>query len=901
MRSPKRKFSTVWKVLLGNVFTIILCLSNVYSTWNLEWLQSQIPFKSSSASISRSEKLKFSEIHGKIKSFVDFNGDKFTDVVLFNEKEKKIQILLWNNTQGDFYDGPTVEFDGEIASLIPADWTGSGNIEIMATFYLEHKTYGFRQNKIGLILFSHVPESMKLEKVWVSNDLNFSVVDPLAIDINGDGMLDLLGESGNGRRFIWVNTNGGLSHDREPSIDSTLVSNVDFKIYEWGAEISHWVDLESSNFSYGRIVENHSSAFVDMDGDCRSDLVLEVYYEELDGRFNGVSSQIRKGLEIWTNEIVGEAAIFKRYFHRHRDDNKLGLTLLPTGALSISYSDFNRDGTTDIIVPVCNLGSFGCESKSRLVFIPNIHEYKDCTSTNQFGFSIYKSNIKEHSSEFTVKCRSPSMYCSASPFKIHSFTEEDNQLIFQEPEVHDGKKNTVGFFSSLFGDKKSDDHSVGSFFDDFTVSIISDKNVYIDGVSYNTNDPANSGRHADNLQLNTMANHVASLFSFFPRNKDVGESIMQWAINENNQAEISVGDYNLDGYPDILAVLKLGNGTRQTKLIENLPIEKSVVINSTNEHQSQPNLDSYGANINSSSIEGFIGERKIIEKVLKTFKSSIQWLSSFFLNSGVVVNGDPTFRRFAISSYVKPFTDFSVDYASFYDFFDDGNLDIISFSYPEKNGGSKVSLSIASSDNPNLFVKVSVLKFPIISKSIGDSKRIGTTYLGATVKIRMTGLVGDDILMTATQISHSNGRALQMPYVLFGLGKTNNYIEELYVGTNYINRRLLSGRNSILEYKQLLSDGVSKWSDKSSQFTYSNIWTGIIPNTQIIAQVHPVDAPKSWTLVLSVSPQKTVKGVIIVCILALVIIGIIIIVLDRRERAEDFKEHQGFKNNFISA
>lgn len=865
-----------------------------------------MPFKSNAASINRINKLNFSEIPGRIKSFADFNGDKFTDLVIFNEQERNIQILLWNNTLGDFYGGPMVEFDGKLISLIPADWTRSGKVEIMATFYIQQKAFDVKHDKIGLILFSHDPETMKLEKVWSSGSEDFSIADPLAIDINGDAMLDLLGESDQGKRFVWVNENGGSSSsiDRKSvnDDDKSLNNNIVFKKYEWGSEISQWVDLDSSNHSYGRLVENHSSAFVDMDGDCRSDLVLEVYYEDSDGIHNGLNSQVKKGLEIWTNEIVGDVTVFRRYFNNNQENNKLGLILLPIGSLGISYSDFNRDGTTDLILPVCRLDSYGCESKSRLVFVPNIHEYKDCTSTNQFGFSIYKDNIKESNSEFSVKCRSPGMYCSASPFRIHSFTDEDIQLIFQELEVYDGKKNTVGFFSSLFGGKKSDSDSVGSLFNDFTVSMISENNIDIENAAKNsTSDVSSGGSSLDSFQLSSVANQVASLFSFFPNNKGVKESIMQWAINVNNRVEINVGDYNLDGYPDILAILKFGNGTRQTKLIENLPIEKSVVINKTNEPLSQLTLDEYNTKENNTSIKSLIEKSKFNEKILTIFKFSFQWLSRFFINSGIVQNGDPVFRRFAISSSVNTFTNFSVNYAAFYDFFEDGNLDIISFSYPERSGKSKVSLNIASSDSPNLFVKVSVLNFPTVPRSFsGDSKRIGTAYLGATVKIRMTGLVGDDILMTATQLSHSTGRVLQMPFVLFGLGKTNNYIEELYVGTNYINK-LLSGSSLVLEYRRLFSGGSSRWSDKSAQYTYSNIWTGLIPNTQIIAQLNPVDAPQNWTLVLSVSPQKTIKGVLIVCTLALVIIGIIIIVLDRKEKAEDLKENQGFKNNFISA
>ncbi|KAF7457213.1 FG-GAP repeat family protein [Cryptosporidium felis] len=900
MTFQRKKFSTLCKTLLGNIFLIIVCFSRANSIWNLDWLQSQLALKSNTNGINSTSRPKFSDINGRIKSFIDFNGDKFTDIIIYSEYESKIKVLLWNNTEHEFYYGPTIDFEAPIASILVADWTGNDRIELIVTFYLEQKSRGHKYNKLKLALFSYNPSIKEFEKIWSSKNDEYSIVDPLVFDINGDGMPDLLGESDLGR-FVWVNKKMDYSAINNIDSEKTAFSRSPFKIHEWGSQVSEWIDQESSNYSYGRLVENHSSAFVDMDGDCRSDLVLEVYYEDFDE--NPQTHQIRKGLEIWTNEIIDNTSRFRRMVKR--DDklkgNKLNLILLPIGAQSISYSDFNRDGTTDLIVPVCQQNDQGCESKSRLVFIPNIHEYKDCVGTNQFGFPKYQVNDNKRGENYTVKCRSSTMFCSPSPFKIHSFTEEESLLIFQDLEVSDTKRNNAGFFSLLFGTRKENtQYSKGSLFQGFTVSVISENNHLIDYKHVNGNktgqlQPEKSTPKSP--QFSSFGNQMASFFSFLP-NKDSDEETMQWSAVENGSVDVTVGDFNLDGYPDILAVLKFKNGTRQTRLIENFPMEVFPDTNRTIDIQNNSGL--YTDNISQSISENKKKGNALLEKLVKTFKSALLWLSGLVINHEVVINGDPVYRRFAVSNLITTYTNFSVDYTAFYDFFEDGNLDIISVSFPENDGRCLVSLNFAPPENQNLFIKVSALKFPSISKSKTDSKRMGMPYYGATIKIRMTGLVGNAISMTATQMSCST-RAIQTPFVLFGLGKTNNYIEELYVGTNYINKQLLSGSYSTLNYGSLFSDGTLGWNIDDVQFSYSNIWTGIIPNTQVIAQINPVNYPPNWTLVLSVNPQKSIRGILVVSVLALIIIGIIILVLDRREKVEDLKEHQGFKKNFISA
>ena len=71
-------------------------------------------------------------------------------------------------------------------------------------------------------------------------------------------------------------------------------------------------------------VPGHSSAFIDMDGDCRPDIVLHC----------------DKLVQIWQNT---------------REGFKLRQSItLPAGSGSLTFADMNGDGTTDIIFPICS-------------------------------------------------------------------------------------------------------------------------------------------------------------------------------------------------------------------------------------------------------------------------------------------------------------------------------------------------------------------------------------------------------------------------------------------------------------------------------------------------------------------------------------------------------------------
>ena len=74
--------------------------------------------------------------------------------------------------------------------------------------------------------------------------------------------------------------------------------------------------------------------------------------------------------------------------------------------------------------------------------------------------------------------------------------------------------------------------------------------------------------------------------------------------------------------------------------------------------------------------------------------------------------------------------------------------------------------------------------------------------MGVTIEWRLTNLNGDKTISTANQHSQWNYGTLQLPFSTHGLGRTNNYIEDLNVGY--------------------------------SGYGVKNEWTPIIPNSQLV-------------------------------------------------------------------
>lgn len=201
-----------------------------------------------------------------------------------------------------------------------------------------------------------------------------------------------------------------------------------------------------------------------------------------------------------------------------------------------------------------------------------------------------------------------------------------------------------------------------------------------------------------------------------------------------NVITLHSGDFNMDGYPDLLATLHSDTGNIRTFLLEN---------------------------VECSNCEG----------VSRTFQ--IQW------------------------NALNPFKNETV-VGVFYDFYQDGILDVILVQHDKAKDEYKTAAFKNSLDYDANFVKVMVLTgltnsmYPISPGSLGKKKRTyGTNLPGPSIAYITTTQDGLRRSGIAAQLPQSAHFALHLPYTIFGLGRTPNFIDTLTVGvsifeTNYI-------------------------------------------------------------------------------------------------------------------
>nr|CAG4643828.1 EOG090X03KG [Lepidurus arcticus] len=231
------------------------------------------------------------------------------------------------------------------------------------------------------------------------------------------------------------------------------------------------------------------------------------------------------------------------------------------------------------------------------------------------------------------------------------------------------------------------------------------------------------------------------------------------------------GDFNLDGYPDVLVTLepkkprKYYNSNVQTVLLENIPCD-------------QVNCPSF--------------KRK--------FK--VHWDTFMEFNSTVM--------------------------AAFYDTAANAILDFITV-HQAASGTWQMGVVKNSIDYDATFIKVLVLTGRCYTNCTHGKIPYGTNLPGPTITYKTTTSSGDWQMAVAAQMSQNAHVALQLPYAIFGLGRTSNFIEFLEVGLCYYD----------LERR-------------------TREWAQIIPNSQMIIIPNLPSQPRYWLNKLFVTPSRNI-------------------------------------------
>eukprot|EP01091_Cochliopodium_minus_P011961 TRINITY_DN3522_c0_g1_i1.p1 TRINITY_DN3522_c0_g1~~TRINITY_DN3522_c0_g1_i1.p1 ORF type:complete len:649 (-),score=136.28 TRINITY_DN3522_c0_g1_i1:47-1993(-) len=502
---------------------------------------------------------------GKIGCLGDFNSDKLTDVFIINDNNT-IDVYLWNHNIFKFdllLEARITEEDVE--SISGGDFNYDGKLDLLLV-----KT---RTNSSKTMSIYYGDTTKFDSKI----DLDYNVSDQVSIiDYDGDLQLDLLAtDYDTNQTIVITNKHGVYGNETFP---------------------------ENLNLS-----KPNTNAFVDINGDCFSDLVVVV-----DVCSNDIC---KKYMQVWLHDT-------KTGKFSHSDNHTYEL---PNGVSQLTFADFDGLGGSDVLFAVC--------------------EGKNCITQNYLAIV---SNVQ------MSLCGSPPC------LKSTNLCVADNSFYF------------------------------GSF-----TTTVSTVNTII-------------------IQM-----------------KDIScdECYFQTPISELFPLTLRYGDYNLDGFPDLIVPVSNEEGLRTVELWRN----EACTVETCN---------------------GISSRRTFVKET-----------------TGVG----------AMSKFENAYA------ASFMDFNEDGILDILMFLEPNATDKQQMHALYNNFYNDAFFLKALGLngvcpswcsngpKFP-------NPKPYGVNYVGSTFKFVTTSLSGKKSIKQGSALTQNSYFSLQTPYILFGLSRTSNYVEYFYFG-----------------------------------------------------------------------------------------------------------------------
>nr|KAJ3422011.1 hypothetical protein HK105_001523 [Polyrhizophydium stewartii] len=588
------------------------------------------------------------DVGGRIAALGDFNGDRMTDLFVLSSDQTSVVVHTWLQAKSRFT--PLLNTTASIASkgiplvitnVIAGDFDYDGRLDFVLFAQKDPYSPDDKDLVFQLFLGDGKSRAIAVEESRSVSELS----QPFVVDHGGRMIPSLMGHLSKG------SPDGSKCHLPHP----------------------------------------HSSAFVDLNGDCLADIFL-VCDDNGHARY-----------QIWTNDKDSGEFVFAR-------EGKL-----PYGTGPISFADMDADGTVDMVFSVCVSHKSKCT-----INIAYNQQAGLCTDKN------------------SEACRDPHDLCVADD--DFSFEIDDSSPRFTTIDV-----------LRLFP---------------FQV-------IYINDLTF-----------------------LGSLPLPLP---------------------LRIGDFNNDGYPDILfmSVSQIEFGQITPQLLRSTPCG------------SECSADAAAA-----------GARSFVPVV-----------------DGV---GPLTKRK-----------DLYLANAMFMDIDEDGTLDVV-MAGREIDRTMRIVPYINNYYNDAFFLKSIVLngvcnEWCPSPNPFPDPKPYGVNYAGGTLKYTVLDTNGRRRATQIPQLPQSAYMALHTPYMLFGLGRTNNYIEDLFVG--------VSRRDS---------DHVASYQ-------------GVIPNSQLVVVPYEPEGragPDSWQLELYMNPSSSSRVLLLVLGGSLALLGILVWVLDWYEKREDEMERK---------
>lgn len=328
--------------------------------------------------------LGLNNLDGQIVALGDWNSDSAIDLFILSKDKRTVTLYLWDHAQFTFVPYPssiTVPQDKTIVNVIPADFNYDGRLDILTVME------GSVKNELEMLLWlgkldGGIDSSPKeVPPAYVS--------EPFSVDFTGDMHTDLIAHSSSTRSTlsVWKNR---LSYP-----NSTSAFEIEDAI------------LSSDSSPSCTLANPHSSAFIDLDGDCLADVFLVCK-----------DSSNHLTYQIWTASRSSEEP--KYVLARHGS--------LPPNSGPLSFADMDRDGTIDVVFP-------SCDSKNGPCYI-NITYNKQvplCSDTRKDWFGVGPGGTTLRNS--TLSCRdAEANLCTPDPGFSFDFTiREDNEQLSRIP------------------------------------------------------------------------------------------------------------------------------------------------------------------------------------------------------------------------------------------------------------------------------------------------------------------------------------------------------------------------------------------------------------------------------------------------------------------------------------
>lgn len=218
-------------------------------------------------------------------------------------------------------------------------------------------------------------------------------------------------------------------------------------------------------------------------------------------------------------------------------------------------------------------------------------------------------------------------------------------------------------------------------------------------------------------------------------------------------------------------------------------------------------------------------------------------------------------------------------YASFYDFKMDGTMDVILTVKDDEGMKMKAYENMIADD-------VTFLRVQVLTGSSGTAV-YGVNVPGPQITYETTNVLGGSQLGRLGQLSQSAHLSLQLPYVLFGLGRAANFVDTLTVSIPV--PLIVDSSNEVMIQRYVESDKGLSLSDDTFKPLHQT-WPMLIPNSQLYVIPYPIHSPSSWSNRLLVKPGQNVITTGLVLLGTCGVLVVATLVLHWLEKREDKQE-----------